>query len=277
MNPELEGREAAAAFRHRHRLGVQPLGDLVALIESTTGHDVAILDTDPHEHGLTMRDPERGVVFIGVARTRNPMRQRSTLAHELAHAHFGDWDSDSENFSDRSPTEIRADAFARHVLVPADGITAFLGDRRVLTEADLSGVVQRFLVSPAMAAIALRSAGHIDEATKRHWMDLTTPRLATRFGWSDQYRSLQNDADRTRPPQRLLARAIAGYREGLLSVQTLATLRGISAEAMSDELAEAGVIPTEQEPPWMEAADLPPVTVDLSQLDDDHAGGRPAG
>lgn len=268
MTPEQQGAKAAAEFRSEHHLGVQPLGDLVALIEQTTGHDVAVLDAGPDEHGLTMRDPVRDVTFIGVARTRNPMRQRSTLAHELAHVLFGDW-TDGEDLSARSPEEIRADAFARHLLVPRDGLTAFLGHRGTLTEADLSAVVQWFLVSPAIAAIALCDCGYIDTATKQEWMTLSTPRLATRFGWIDQYQSLQNDADRTRSPQRLLARAVSGYSEGVVTVQAVATLRGISAQAVAEELTEAGVIPKEHQPPWLTAADLPPVTVDLSDLEDD--------
>jgi Zn-dependent peptidase ImmA (M78 family) len=270
MTPEQQGKEAAAAFRSEHHLGVQPLGDLAALVERTTGHDVAVLEAGPDEHGLTMRDPVRAVTFIGVAGTRNPMRQRSTLAHELAHVIFGDW-NDGEDLSARTEEEIRADAFARHLLVPGEGLKEFLGPWEGLSEADLSAVVQWFLVSPAIAAIALCDRGYIDTATKQEWMALSTPRLATRFGWSDQYESLQNDSDRTRSPQRLLARAVSGYVEGVVSTQTVATLRGISAEAAARELTEAGIIPKEHQPPWMSAADLPPITVDLSDLDDDEA------
>lgn len=265
---EQQGEAAAAAFRSEHHLGVQPLGDLVALIEQTTGHDVAVLEAGPDEHGLTMRDPARDVVFIGIARTRNPMRQRSTLAHELAHVLFGDW-ALGEGLGARPPAEIRADAFARHLLVPGDGLNAFLGHRETLTEADLSAVVQWFLVSPSIAAIALCGCGYIDAATKQEWMALTTLRLATRFGWSDQYHSLKNDADQTRSPQRLLARAVSGYSEGVVTAQTVATLRGISAEEVADELTEAGVIQREHQPPWMAAADLPAVAVDLSDLQDE--------
>lgn len=268
MTPEIQGKEAAATFRDEHHLGVQPLGDLVALIEQTTGHDVAVLDADPDEHGLTMHDPAREVTFIGVARTRNPMRQRSTLAHELAHALFCDW-NDGKDLGARSREEQRADAFARHLLVPGPGLKEFLGPRTALSEADLSVVVQMFLVSPAIATIALHDCGYIDAATKQEWMALTTPRLATRFGWSDQYQSLQDDSDRTRPPQRLVARAVSAYEEGVVAVQAVATLRGISAEAADRELAEAGVVPQHPTPPWMTAADLPPVVVDLSDLDDD--------
>src|SRR5262245_22227340 len=139
----------ATRYRQDHNLGIQPMGDLVAVIEQMTGIDVAVLDVGPDEHGLTMRDPRHETVFIGVARTRNPMRQRSTLAHELAHVLFEDWsDSDAGAWSERTPSEIRADAFARHLLLPIDGIRAFLGDRESVNQSALSAIVQCFLVSP---------------------------------------------------------------------------------------------------------------------------------
>ena len=273
MSAEAEGRAAAEHFRREHRLGMQPLGDLVAIIEQTTSIDVAVLDVGPDEHGLTMRDPLRGIVFIGVARTRNPMRQRSTLAHELGHVLFEDWVPDNaSDWSERKPAEIRADAFARHLLVPLDDLREFVeprARRTSVTQADLSAVVQRFLVSPAIAAIALCQAGYLDNATKSEWKSVSTPRLAGRFGWSDQYHALQADSDRQRAPQRLLARAISGYAEGVLSAQTIATLRGIPLEVAEAELREAGIEPPEHPIAWTDSADLPDVRVDLQELDDD--------
>jgi Zn-dependent peptidase ImmA (M78 family) len=266
----MEGCATAARFRRDHHLGVQPLGDLVTLIEQAIGIDVAVLDVGPDEHGLTMRDPVRGTVFIGVARTRNPMRQRSTLAHELGHVLFEDWaDSDAGDWSDRSPSEIRADAFARHLLIPIEGLREFIGTRSQATVSTLSAVVQRFLVSPKIAAIALCQAGYVDETTKREWMTLTAPKLAARFGWADQYQLLQANSDRRRAPQRLLARAITGYAEGVLSAQAIATLRGISLEAAEAGLREAGVTTVERPIAWAEPADLPDVHVDLAALDED--------
>jgi Zn-dependent peptidase ImmA (M78 family) len=270
VNAEAEGRTAAARFRQEHRLGVQPMGDLVAVIEQATGIDVAVLDVGPDEHGLTMRDPGRNAVFIGVARTRNPMRQRSTLAHELGHVLFEDWaGKEGSNWSDRTHEEIRADAFARHLLVPAEGVREFLGSREPVTQPTLSAVVQRFLVSPAIAAIALQQAGYIDAATKQEWMALSAPQLAGRFGWSDQYHALQADSDQRRAPQRLLARAIKGYAEGVLPAQAIATLRGIALEAAEAELREAGVVPAERPVTWADPTELPDVQVDLTALDED--------
>ena len=263
---------SAAQFRRDHHLGNQPLGDLVAVIEQTTGFDVAVLDAGPDEHGLTMRDPVRETIFIGVARTRSPMRQRSTLAHELGHVLFEDWaDSDAGDWSARDPAEIRADAFARHLLIPVEGLRDFIGQRPAVTESGLSAVVQRFLVSPQIAAIALLEAGYIEETTKRDWMTLRTPQLAARFGWADQYQVLQASSDQRRAPQRLIARAIAGYVEGVLPAQAIATLRGIRVETLMEELSEAGVSPAERPIAWADPDDLPDVEVDLAALDADLA------
>lgn len=146
VNAEAEGRTCAEQFRHDHHLSVQPLGDLVAVIEQATWIDVTVLDVGPDEHSLTMRDLGHNTVFIGVARTRNPMRRRSTLAHELGHVLFEDWaDNDVGNWSDRSPEEVRADAFARHLLLPLDGLREFLDNRKPIPQSTLSAVVQRFL------------------------------------------------------------------------------------------------------------------------------------
>lgn len=267
MTAESEGRAAAERFRSEHRLGHQPLGNLVALIEQTTGIDVAVVEATPDEHGMAMLDPSRGTVFVAVAKTPHPMRQRSTLAHEQAHVLFDDWDDpEREGWADRDYEEVRADAFAGHLLVPEAGLRDLLADRPAVNLPALSTVVQRFLVSPAMAALALRRAGLIDEATKEAWRQLTTPMLAARFGWIDQYRALQDDSNRTRAPQRLLARATLGYVEQVVSARTVARLRGVKVAEVEAELAVAGLVPHEQPPAWAEPDELPHVEIDLSDL-----------
>jgi Zn-dependent peptidase ImmA (M78 family) len=262
---EQQAEAAAEEFRRQHHLGVQPLGDLAALIEQTTGHDVAVLDAPADSHGLTMRDPARGRTFIGVARTRHPMRQRSTLAHELAHVVFGDW---AEDLAVRSVEEIRADAFARYLLIPRAGLTAFLDERARVDLSTLSDVVQRFLVSPAMAAIAMRRIRVIDSETCETWKVLSTPHLATRFGWQDHYATLQADSDRLRAPQGLVARATAGYAAGVVPPQAVATLRGVTVEAMQEELDSAGIVPTQPDPEDYELHELSEITIDLDELGD---------
>jgi hypothetical protein len=92
-----------------------------------------------------------------------------------------------------------------------------------------------------------------------------------RFGWADQYQVLQASSDQRRAPQRLLAHAIAGYVEGVLPAQAIATLRGISVEALMNELGEAGVTPAERPIAWADPGELPEVEIDLAALDADLA------
>jgi hypothetical protein len=93
--------------------------------------------------------------------------------------------------------------------------------------------------------------------------------LATLFGWTDQYHALQAESDQRRAPQRLLARAVAGYAEGVLSAQAIATLRGITLDEAETELWEAGVQPVEHDARWADPAELPDIDVDLGVLDED--------
>ncbi|MCI9888753.1 ImmA/IrrE family metallo-endopeptidase [Micrococcales bacterium 31B] len=265
-NYEREAERAAQRFRQTYRLGMQPLGDLAALIEQTTGHDVAILDAADDEHGLTMRDPVRGRAFIGVARSTNPMRQRSTLAHELAHVIF---DDQSDDLAARSKEESRADAFARHLLAPRQGVVDLLEGLEPVGDAALAQVVQRYLVSPAIAAIVMRDAGYIDPETAKRWMKLSTHQVATRFGWSDHYSVLKSYSNRLRAPQGLLARAVAGYAEGVVSAQTIAALRGLKVEVVEAELRAAGIVARKVDATEFDVRDLPAVEVDLSGLEDE--------
>lgn len=269
MSAEQEGGRAAQRFRAEHHLGTQPLADLVTIIEQETGHDVAVLDAPADEHGMSIRDPQRNAVFIAVARSRRPMRQRSSLAHELAHVLLGDWAV--EPVTRRSKTEVRADAFARHLLIPQEGLREILGDEgpRDVDASILSDIVQRFLVSPALAAIALHDGDYISTPTKTEWLRLTTPQLASRYGWADLYAALQADANQMRAPQRLLRRAITGYIEGVVSLETIASLRGRPLDEVAQELESVGLEAAVEQVEWSDVRDLPEAAVDLASLDDD--------
>ncbi|MEZ5184969.1 MAG: ImmA/IrrE family metallo-endopeptidase [Candidatus Nanopelagicales bacterium] len=256
---ETQAREAAQAYRQRNTLGVAPLGDLVALIEHNENVDVAILDGPPDAHGLTAKDPERNAVIVAATRTPNPMRQRSTLAHELGHITFGDHTPENNReWSARSPQEIRADAFARHLLIPLEGLVAHIEaapDRTMRVEpALLSAIVQEYKVSPHLVVIQLTEAGYITNSEKHRIAgSLTAPMLAARFGWTDQYTTWQEESLRRRAPQKLLARANDAYEQGLLPALFVARLRAISEADLVDQYEKAGVatpppIVTEDDP-----------------------------
>lgn len=245
MNPEVDGRDAAEEFRDRHGLGLLPLGDLVTLIEQTTGVDVAVLDVHASEHGMTICDPTLGTTIIGVARTPHPMRQRSTLAHELAHVLFEDADRPvwTTTWSASDEAEERARAFARHLLIPQQGLLPPPRTNGAFDAQDLSHLVQRYLVSPPLALVALRQRGVVTAEEASRLGRINTPDLATRFGWMDRYRQLQANSDSSRAPQLLLARAIAGYQAGVLGAGAIARLRGITVEVVEQELRAAGIVP----------------------------------
>ncbi len=268
MSAESAGQAGAISYREKHDLGTQPLPDLVALIESTQDVDVAVLDAAADEHGMTVYDPERRVVMMAVARTANPMRQRNSLAHELGHLVFKDYGRSRghNNWSERSQPEIRADAFARHLLVPL-GALANLPEYRPLTESDLSALVQRFRASPTLVAIQLHAARVIDTGTKTAWSAISTPTLAARHGWTDQYRVLQAASNSRRAPQRLLMRATDGYIAGVLSLQAIARIRAVSEQIVEQDFVEAGIAPQERKIEWSSVDDLGHRDVDLSDLD----------
>lgn len=111
----------------------------------------------------------------------------------------------------------------------------------------------------------------IDDDTKAGWMAVSTPTLAARFGWSDQYRALADESARARAPQRQLARAVQGYLHHVMSLTALARLRGIIESAMEVELMEAGLQPEAPRVRWVSPADLPQVEVDLSDLEEGRA------
>ncbi|MBL0002990.1 MAG: ImmA/IrrE family metallo-endopeptidase [Actinomycetales bacterium] len=122
MNTEVQARRRAESFRREHDLGHAPLGDLVELLIDTCGVDVVVMDADGAEHALTMRDPMYDRTVIAVATQEHSVRQRTSIAHELAHVLWHDEDLGPEtSFGGRTPIESRADSFARHLLLPGGG------------------------------------------------------------------------------------------------------------------------------------------------------------
>lgn len=236
-------RELAEAFRAEHGLDARPLGDLFELLHVTVGCDVIAMEADEAEHGLSMRDPDNGHIVIAVATTRHPMRQRSSAAHELGHVLAGDLTAKVvAKPGSRSPAEIRADAFARHLLLPVAALQARFGSSAQLAagidEAELAAVVQEFEVSPQLAAIQLKQAGLINLASYKALSSLTTAKLATRYGWLTQYKTLALASAQPRSPQELMRRAVEGYAAGVLGIAELASWYGQAPEDLREQLGD---------------------------------------
>lgn len=255
-----DARTAAAQFRAEQHLGTAPIADLVTVLEDCPGIHVAVLPRGtPDHHGMRASDPERQVTVLAAAATPHPVRLRSTLAHELGHHVFGD--PTPATWSERTPEEDRATEFARHLLLPVEGLVDVLGEPGSVevTEAVLSKVVERFAVSPQMAAIQLREAGFITPTVATGFMGLTTPILATRFGWSALYRQWSADSQSVRPPRRIIAAAINAYIGGHATIETLANLRETQSDLVLAELNEADIAPIVRE----DSEDAPDVDDDF--------------
>lgn len=172
-----------------------------------------------------------------------------------------------------TPKRFRADAFARHLLVPIEGLLPALGGVSKPGLPELSRLVQRFRASPKIVSIQLYDAKLIELNRKQEWMALTAPALAARFGWSDFYVALQAESDTRRAPQRLLTRATAGYEAGIVSLPFIAGLRGISVDDVAAEFAEQGIRPGIDAAAVDSASLIPPSPdyagpdVDFSDLD----------
>lgn len=241
---EAAARCLAEDFRQQNGLDLAPVKDVFELVHATRGVDVISMDAHESEHGLSMLDPDSGRVVIVVATTSNPMRQRSSVAHELGHVLAGDLERDVTLVpGDRAPEEIRADAFARHLLLPLEVVRTRFPRGTEITAAGLSNLVQEFELSPKIVAIQLREAKLIDEQKCEFWGALSAPQLATANGWLSQYRALVDGSQRSRAPQALMSRAVAAYQQGLLGLPELAAWYGQPAEELAEALGTPEDLP----------------------------------
>lgn len=159
-SPSQQGIDLAACFREDNKLGTEPIDDIISLM-TLVDADFIILELPQDLDALTLRDPASGAVTVGIGTSSNPDRQRLTMAHEIGHIFAGDITEDGAALlCDKTHlSETRADTFARCVLCPVEALRALPQDSP--SEELLSYVVQRFQVSPRVAAIQLCDAGLI--------------------------------------------------------------------------------------------------------------------
>lgn len=254
---EVRGREAAAAVRTALGIDDAPIADMVEVIEARANCDVVIEPMPDGMHGMVATDPESGKVIIAVATTDSLVRQRSSLAHELGHLELGGLTNHiTVDCAKRSPDEVAADSFARHLLAPLEGIRhlrATRHGRQAGIDEDLSDVVRTFQVSPEIAMIQMRDTGWITQADYEQrngaW---SAQRLATRFGWRAEYDAWAAEASRRRPPRRLLTRTLNGYVSGVVSIAAVATIMGVDADIALSQLEHEGIRPQIGEIDWFD-------------------------
>jgi len=247
--PAAQARALATEIRRAHQLGYGPLSDVDDLIEQLTGVDVAHRDLGGAS-GFCAVDPDRGtaIVLIGTGPNETAERQRFTAAHELAHLLFpGDPKHHTPAGTARPAEEVRADEFARHLLIPMEGVSSWLRANGVteVTEAELAALANTFRVSPRVALIQLTKLGRAPAEVGEGSLP-TGRQLAYRHGWGAAYDVAQLVAGTERPPVRMVDRATQAYRLGKLGLAPLARLLGQSLREAEASLAEAGVMPVQR-------------------------------
>ena len=176
-------------------------------------------------------DPVRARSLVLVDNNDVADRQRFTLAHDLGHLLFGDRAHVDTVEGRRPALEVRCDEFARNLLIPVDGVAAWL--TRAVGKAECSRVDERtiallarhFGLTPDAARVQLDRMKLLP-ATMISLPSGQT--LAYRYGWGPVFDSEQAEANQPRVPRRLLDRAVEAYRAGLLGVRVLARLQGRS-------------------------------------------------
>jgi Zn-dependent peptidase ImmA (M78 family)/transcriptional regulator with XRE-family HTH domain len=248
-SPADQGREAAADIRRTHGLGFGPLADVDDLIGQLTGVDIAYRNLGVAS-GFCAVDPDRGtaIVLVGIGAGETAERQRFTAAHELAHLVFpGDPKHRTSTGESRPQEEVRADEFARHLLIPQEGLSSWLHTNGIneVTEAELAALANTFRVSPAVAFIQLRELGRAPIGLNQS--NLPTGRqLAYRHGMGRAYDLAQSIAGTERPPVRIVDRATQAYQLGKLGLPPLAKLLGQSLPEARKSLSDAGVVPLQR-------------------------------
>lgn len=244
-SPKSQGIYLAERFREEHQLAPGPVERIEQLTELVDA-DLLVTELPEGVEALTVQDPTTRNLIIGIATSDVPFRQNFSLAHEIGHICAGDLDVMSRrNLCHDIDGEKRADSFAAHVLCPLDSLEAQLEGRDPNSLEALSHLVQKYKVSPTVALNQLRRAKLI---TPEHTSELrtwTAPKLASRFGWRDEYDLEVARSSMARPAPRLVADATQAFLEGRVSAEAVALARGVSIDRVHDELDDLIHVPFE--------------------------------
>ncbi|MDO4607008.1 MAG: ImmA/IrrE family metallo-endopeptidase [Bowdeniella nasicola] len=237
MSGETEGRQAAERFRVEHQLGTAPISDINDLADYI-GVDIVYVNAADSEHGLLAKDTRSGASVI-VANGGLPVaRLRSTIAHEVCHYLHDEDLGMHDEFLYTSASETRANAFARHLLLP---LKAVREARKACSELNneelLNWCVRRYRVSPEIAAYQLNNAKIIGDEECAELKKYRTRDLAIRYGWRQELDDHSSDESRQRGGTRLKELATRAYLEGRLPAQELAAITGLSLDVITSDLA----------------------------------------
>jgi Zn-dependent peptidase ImmA (M78 family) len=231
-------------LRERLDLGWAPVPRLPELIEERMGIDVTLEPLQEGVDGLCLQADRVALLLVNSEPTWG--RQRFTLCHELAHFLWGDGEElfvDEGLFDSKRPEELRANAFAAHFLMPLDGLRRRLGDGDIDASKAIDVVLQ-FGVSLEAFLWHVLNARMIS-LSERNAMSAAGPRsLALQCGRASEWQELERLRHTTRPPTRIVRRALKAYQARLIGIGPIAELQQRSdIPQLRRELEDAGISP----------------------------------
>jgi Zn-dependent peptidase ImmA (M78 family)/transcriptional regulator with XRE-family HTH domain len=239
-----QGRRLAGEVRRALRLGDGPIVRFPELLEERFRLDVDFSPLPEAVDGLCVSVGARALILVGSSKPSS--RQRFTLAHELAHYLVDDLDPlyvDERGVRARSVTEMRANAFAAHLLMPEPGVRAAIQGTADDAERAVR-VALAFGTSVSAAAYQLGNLGLLPEAVRERLIDAGAKPLLMRYALPSDWHQDESGRGRVRPPGRLYSRATLAYRRGLISLEPIVDLlRHPDRDQLRQELDDAGLTP----------------------------------
>lgn len=242
-----QGRRLAGQVRQALRLGDGPLGPLPEVLEERLRLDVDFSPLPEAVDGLCVSVGDRALVLVGSSKPSS--RQRFTLAHELAHYLVDDLDPlyvDERGVRARSVAEMRANAFAAHLLMPEPGVRAAIDGFTDDAERAVR-VALTFGTSVSAAAYQLGNLGLLPDSVRDRLTQAGSRPLLMRYALPSDWQQDESGRGRLRPPSRLYRRATLAFRRGLIGLEPIAELlQRPDRDQLRQELEDAGLAPDEE-------------------------------
>ena len=239
-----QGRRLAGGVRRELGLGDGPVARFPELLEERFQLDVDLSPLPEAVDGLCVSVGARALILVGSGKPSS--RQRFTLAHELAHYLVDDLDPlyvDERGVRARSVAEMRANAFAAHLLMPEPGVRATIEGTADDAERAVR-VALTFGTSVSAAAYQLGNLGLLPEAVRDRLVDAGAKPLLMCYALPSDWQQDESGRGRVRPPARLYARATLAFRRGLIGLEPIADLlRHPDRDQLRQELDDAGLTP----------------------------------
>jgi Zn-dependent peptidase ImmA (M78 family)/transcriptional regulator with XRE-family HTH domain len=239
-----QGRRLARGVREALGLGDEPLVRFPEVLEERFPLDVDFSPLPEAVDGLCVSLGGRVLILVGSGKPSS--RQRFTLAHELAHYLVDDLDPlyvDERGVRARSLTEMRANAFAAHLLMPEAGVRAAIEGTTDDAERAVR-VALAFGTSVSAAAYQLGNLGLLAEATRDRLIEAGSKPLLLRYALPSDWQQDESGRGRVRPPTRLYGRATLAFRRGRIGLDPIAELlQRPDRDQLRQELEDAGLAP----------------------------------